>query len=132
MSDLNVWNAQRETKANTVDALKDITLPTNKAGQYQHDGAVKFCNQLQQIAKEMANPEDTPHGMSKLFKEAPNALNSIKSRISTNGEISSNKRKTKLTPKPNPVPSAKSTNPASPPAARPKKKLIASIHTIRL
>jgi hypothetical protein len=31
MSNLNVWNAQRETKANTV-ALKDITLPTDEVG----------------------------------------------------------------------------------------------------
>jgi hypothetical protein len=51
---------------------------------------------------------------------------------SSHSKISSNERKTKLTPKPKPVPSAKSTNPTSPPAARPKKKLIASIHTIRL
>jgi hypothetical protein len=81
MSDLNVWNARRETKANTIDALKEIKLTTDEAGQYQHDEAIKFIDQLKQVAAEMANPEDTTKtGMSKLFDEAPNELNSIKTK----------------------------------------------------
>jgi hypothetical protein len=81
MSDLNVWNARRETKANTIDALKEIKLQTDEAGQYQHDEAIKFKDQLIQVATEMANPEDnTKSGMRKLFEQASNELNSIKTK----------------------------------------------------
>ena len=76
MSDA-VWSAQQENKINTIKQLKEITLNTKNAGQYQLDDVIKFIEQLKQLAKEQFNPLDKTNGMSKLFDRNQNAINAI-------------------------------------------------------
>ena len=48
-------------------------------GQYQHDNAVKFTQQLKHKLKGMFNLLDSQNGMEKLADAAPNNINKIKS-----------------------------------------------------
>jgi hypothetical protein len=72
-----VWSAKRENKQNTLEQLKPISLPTDDNGHYQHDDVIKYIEQLKQAAKDIFNPLDKINGMSKLFHQVTNKINSI-------------------------------------------------------
>ncbi len=72
-----VWSVRRENKTNTTEQLKKIKLNTDYAGQYQHDNVIKFIEQLKQVAKEQFNQLDKTNGMSKLFDQNRNTINTI-------------------------------------------------------
>ena len=72
-----VWSTQHKNKINTVEQLKKIKLNTNDMGQYQHNDVIKFIKQLKQVAKEQFNPLDKTNGMSKLFDNNQNTINTI-------------------------------------------------------
>ena len=72
-----VWSARRENKTNTTEQLKKIKLNTDDAGQYQQDNVIKFIEQLKQVAKEQFNPLDKISGISKLFEQNRNTINTI-------------------------------------------------------
>jgi hypothetical protein len=76
MSDA-VWSVRRKNKTNTTEQLKKIKLNTDDAGQYQHDDVIKFIERLKQVAKEQFNPLDKTNGMSKLFDQNKNTINTI-------------------------------------------------------
>ena len=75
MSD-TVWSVQRKNKINTVEQKK-IKLKTDDAGQNQHNDVIKFIKQLKQVVKEQFNPLDKTSGMSKLFDNNQNTINTI-------------------------------------------------------
>ena len=72
-----VWSTRCKNKINTVERLKKIKLNTDDTGQYQHDDIIKFIKQLKQVAKEQFSPLDKTNGMSKLFDNNQNTINTI-------------------------------------------------------
>jgi hypothetical protein len=76
-----VWSARRKNKTSTTEQLKKIKLNTDDAGQYQHDDVIKFIKQLKLVAKEQFNPLDKSNGMSKLFEQSRNTINTITTQV---------------------------------------------------
>ena len=66
------------------DRCKNIKLPKDDNGQYQHDAAVKYTDLIQRETKNMVNLLDRANGMSKLFDTADNHINTIKSTTAYN------------------------------------------------
>jgi hypothetical protein len=54
-------------------------LEKDDVGQYQHDSATKFCENVNRELAGMFNLHDRTHRMSKLLEEAANPINTIKS-----------------------------------------------------
>ena len=75
-----VWSVRRLNKINAEEKLEPIKLRKDETNQYQHDDAIKFIKAIVKSRKDMLNPLDKNGGMSKLFEETTNAINTITSK----------------------------------------------------
>jgi hypothetical protein len=78
MSDA-AYTARPTNKAMAYERISKLVLDKDDAGQYQHDSAVKFNENVKRELAGMFNLLDRAHGMSKLIESADNHINTIKS-----------------------------------------------------
>ena len=78
MSDA-AYTARPTNKAMAYERISKLVLEKDDAGQYQHDSATKFCENVKRELAGMFNLLDREHGMSKLIEASDNIINTIKS-----------------------------------------------------
>jgi SPX domain protein involved in polyphosphate accumulation len=61
------------------ERISMLVLEKDDAGQYQHDSATKFCENVKRELAGMFNFLDRANGMSKLIEATDNPINTIKS-----------------------------------------------------
>jgi hypothetical protein len=89
------YTARPTNKAMAYERVSKLVLEKDDAGQYQHDSATKFCENVKQELAGMFNLLDPTHGMSKLLEEADNPINTIKSSdaFTASDELQNEKKK---------------------------------------
>jgi SPX domain protein involved in polyphosphate accumulation len=78
MSDA-AYTARPTNKAMAYERISKLALEKDDMGQYQHDSATKFCENVKRELAGMFNLLDRANGMSKLIKATSNPINTIKS-----------------------------------------------------
>jgi hypothetical protein len=87
MSDA-AYTAQPTNKVMAYECISKLVCEKDYVGQYQHESANKFCENVQRELAGMFNLLDRTHEMSKFMEqEADNPINTIKS---TDAFIASN------------------------------------------
>jgi SPX domain protein involved in polyphosphate accumulation len=78
MSD-TAYTARPTNKAMAYKRISKLALEKDNTGQYQHDSATKFCENVKRELAGMFNFLDRANGMSKLIEATSNPINTIKS-----------------------------------------------------
>jgi hypothetical protein len=100
-------------KAMAYERINKLGLEKDDAGQYQHDTATKFCENIKRKLAGMFNLLDKNNGMSKLMEEADNPINTINPLTHSQQVTFYATRKRRPTRKPRTARPTQSTSPKS-------------------
>jgi SPX domain protein involved in polyphosphate accumulation len=78
MSDV-AYTVRPTNKAMAYKCISKLVLKKDDAGQYQHDSATKFCENVKRELAGMFNLLNRANGMSKLIEATNNRIKTIKS-----------------------------------------------------
>jgi hypothetical protein len=76
---MEAYNARSNSKKQTIEHLAHLTLNKDENGQYNHDDAVKFCDNVEKELKGRFNLLDRKNGMALLMSSTTNKINAVKS-----------------------------------------------------